>query len=128
MKYILLILLFPIMVLGQKLPLSPKERGWPYRIEMTPEDMSKINAGPGYVITWYDHSKWIDSNRVFAEIFNDSHHWAMKKGIICFELNESHNWIACNCAPIDKFSADLQYRYKHDKEFKRKEDSAIRLP
>jgi hypothetical protein len=129
MKYsIILLFVFGCINCFAQLPKSPKERGWPYPIEMTIEDQSKIwpGPGPGYIMTWYDHDKWIDSDMVFSEIFYEKDFPKMEKGVMCFELNEFHSWMPCDCKPIDKLNAAIRYRYKHDKEFKRKEDSALR--
>jgi hypothetical protein len=99
------------------------------RIEMNVDDMSKIEAGPGYVITYYQNDSYLDSNKVFCEIFHFSDFdsgFPKQRGILCFELVYGHHWLACDCEPIDSAIMELQARYKYDKEFKRHGDSCMR--
>jgi hypothetical protein len=86
--------------------------------EMTSDDMGKFTAGPGYLIAWYNHEG-------IAEIFREKDFYKGKGGVLCFKL-EYHQWYACSCKTIDSSINAIRYRYKHDKEFKREEDSATR--
>lgn len=102
-------------------------QNWNHSPKMTIDDMIMIEPGMGYVMTWHDHDKWIDSNKVFCEIYKESREFKTYRGVLCFELLYNHRWRSCDCEPIDSSIAELQFKYKYDKEFRKQEDSAIKI-
>lgn len=109
--------------LGDFDPASIRDE-WRYP-RMDAKDYSTITVGKGFVITWYDHTPGIDSTKAYSEIFKNED-FNKGRGVICFYLDFSHNWVSCDCWPIDSALNELRGRYKYDKVFRDRKDSIMR--